>query len=346
MSSNTCCFLRTAPPIVISPNPQDSTRLLGSKHRKDGSATETDLLCLPNTWADSWNDFNPKLFHYTWADGLNGLNLKRLGAEIESTSSTMFGNRVQQSGFAPNAASVGDNASPQRSPSTPNSSSHQPQIPISALVNESIGSSTIAQDLGGVSVGSPLTSSFRPFVPLEVWEFCHRQPGGRAPCRDRDEDQRSGRMDIRNLNNAKKKAYADQAFISSHQRIAVIVPQFLGPKHGKDSSATETDLLSLSNTWADGWNGINPKRLRAASVSSCDATDAVVSYATKSTPMLSASSSVDIAWAPSSSIVPNQLERQGQDRQHTLLVTHPPPAPDAASSSDAMQITTPPQRSQ
>ncbi|CAD6924100.1 unnamed protein product, partial [Tilletia controversa] len=133
MSSNTCCFLRTAPPIVISPNPQDSTRLLGSKHRKDGSATETDLLCLPNTWADSWNDFNPKLFHYTWADGLNGLNLKRLGAEIESTSSTMFGNRVQQSGFAPNAASVGDNASPQRSPSTPNSSSHQPQIPISAL---------------------------------------------------------------------------------------------------------------------------------------------------------------------------------------------------------------------
>ncbi|KAE8192773.1 hypothetical protein CF336_g4284 [Tilletia laevis] len=222
----------------------------------------------------------------------------------------MFGNRVQQSGFAPNAASVGDNASPQRSPSTPNSSSHQPQIPISALVNESIGSSTIAQDLGGVSVGSPLTSSFRPFVPLEVWEFCHRQPGGRAPCRDRDEDQRSGRMDIRNLNNAKKKAYADQAFISSHQRIAVIVPQFLGPKHGKDSSATETDLLSLSNTWADGWNGINPKRLRAASVSSCDATDAVVSYATKSTPMLSASSSVDIAWAPSSSIGTRLCERR------------------------------------
>ncbi|KAE8215092.1 hypothetical protein CF327_g1609 [Tilletia walkeri] len=80
------------------------------------------------------------------------------------------------------------------------------------------------------------------------------------------------------LNNAKKKAYADNSYISSHQQIAVIVPQFLGPKDRADGSATETDLLFHGNDWADGQNGINPKKLGAESVSSFDVIDAIVSY--------------------------------------------------------------------
>ncbi|KAK0528774.1 hypothetical protein OC834_003927 [Tilletia horrida] len=86
------------------------------------------------------------------------------------------------------------------------------------------------------------------------------------------------------LNNAKKKAYADNSYITSHKQIVVIVPQFLSPKDRMDGSASETDLVFHSSTWADGMNGINPKKLGAESVSSFDVIDAIVKYATAKYP--------------------------------------------------------------
>ncbi|KAL9939825.1 hypothetical protein V8E36_001642 [Tilletia maclaganii] len=86
------------------------------------------------------------------------------------------------------------------------------------------------------------------------------------------------------LNNAKQKAYADNAFISSSKQTAILVPKFLSLDDRRDGAATETDLLFPGNKWADGFNANNPKKLGAEAVSSFDVLDALVNYATKRYP--------------------------------------------------------------